>query len=454
MTAERKLFGTDGVRGVANLEPMTAETALRLGRAAARWCRQNSPGQQPLVIGKDTRCSGDMLETALAAGVCSAGVDAALAGILPTPAIAFLTRSTGAGAGAVISASHNPFPDNGIKFFARSGFKLPDEVEEQIEQLVLSGDVAEAQPTGSEIGRVSTLEDAGIRYKEFLKACFPEHHSLAGLEIVLDCAHGAAYRVGPELCRELGAGVTVIGGSPDGMNINAQCGAVHPEGLQRAVRGTGAQLGVALDGDGDRAIFVDETGAVVDGDEILAMVAAEMLARGTLKHATVVATIMSNIGLEVALRERGARLVRVKVGDRYVVEEMLRGGYNLGGEQSGHLVFLDHTTTGDGLVAALTVAALMLERQRPLSALKQVMTKFPQRLLNVPVARRAELDSLGKVSQMIQRVQAELGERGRVVVRYSGTEPLVRVMVEGEDVSRVQTFAEEIAAAVGEELGR
>jgi len=454
MTAERKLFGTDGVRGVANLEPMSAESALRLGRAAARVCRQNGPGRQHVVIGKDTRCSGDMLESALAAGICSAGVDAVLAGILPTPAIAFLTRSTGAGAGAVISASHNPFPDNGIKFFARSGFKLPDEAEEQIEQLLLSGNTADARPTGSEIGRVSALADAGIRYKEFLKACFPRHRSLAGLKIVVDCAHGAAYRVGPELLRELGAGVVAIGASPDGTNINSRCGAVHPEGLQQATRAEGAQLGVALDGDGDRAIFVDETGTVVDGDEVLAMVAAEMLARGTLKHATVVATIMSNIGLELALRERGARLVRVKVGDRYVVEEMLRGEYNLGGEQSGHLVFLDHTTTGDGLVAALTVAALMLEHQRPLSALKQVMTKFPQVLLNVPVARRAELDSLGKVRKMIDRVRAELGERGRVVVRHSGTEPLVRVMVEGEHVSRVQTYAEDIAAAVREELGR
>jgi len=453
MTAERKLFGTDGVRGIANVEPMSAQTALRLGRAAAWLCRRQVVERQRVVIGKDTRWSGDMLESALAAGICAAGVDAILAGILPTPAIAFLTRSTGAGAGAVISASHNPFRDNGIKFFARSGFKLADEVEEEIEGLARGGDAADADPTGGDIGRISWLEDAGTRYKAFLKACVPKHRSLAGLKIVLDCAHGAAYRVGPELCRELGASVTVIGANPDGMNINAQCGAMHPEGLQQAVRAAGAQLGVALDGDGDRAIFVDETGTVVDGDEVLAMVAAEMLARGTLKHATVVTTIMSNIGLEVALRERGVRLVRVKVGDRYVVEEMLRGGYNLGGEQSGHLVFLDHATTGDGLVAALTVAGMMLEQQRPLSALKQGMTKFPQVLLNVPVARRAELDSLTKVRQIIDRVRAELADRGRVVVRYSGTEPLVRVMVEGEHAARAQTYAEDIAAALREELG-
>lgn len=453
MATARKLFGTDGVRGVTNLEPMTAETAVRLGRALARLCGRNSPGRQRVVIGRDTRWSGDMLEAALAAGVCSAGLDAALVGILPTPAIAFLTRNTGAGAGAVISASHNPFQDNGIKFFAASGFKLADAVEEEIEQLVLSGNAGNAQPTGDDIGRVSSIEDAAARYKESLKACFSGHSPLAGLKIVVDCAHGAAYRVGPELLRELGAGVVAMGVCPDGTNINSRCGAVHPEGLQQAVRAEKAQLGIALDGDADRAIFVDETGTVVDGDEVLAMVAAEMLGRGTLKHATVVATIMSNIGLDMALRERGAQLVRVQVGDRYVVEEMLRGGYNLGGEQSGHLVFFDRSTTGDGLVAALAVAAMMLERGCPLSELKRVMTKFPQVLLNVLVARRAELDSLTKVRQMIDRVRAELGDRGRVVVRYSGTEPLARVMVEGEDLSRVQTNAEDIAAAIRAELG-
>jgi len=448
MVTARKLFGTDGVRGVTNLEPMTAETAVRLGRALAYLCGRNSPGRQRIVIGRDTRWSGDMLEAALAAGVCSAGLDAALVGILPTPAIAFLTRSTGAGAGAVISASHNPFQDNGIKFFTPGGFKLPDEVEEEIEGLVLSGNACSAQPTGDDIGRVSSIEDAASRYKESLKACLSGHSPLAGLKIVVDCAHGAAYRVGPELLRELGATVVAMGVRPDGTNINSRCGAVHPEGLQQAVRAEKAQLGIALDGDADRAIFVDETGMVVDGDEVLAMVAAEMLQRGTLKHATVVATIMSNIGLDMALRER-----RVQVGDRYVVEEMLRGGYNLGGEQSGHLVFFDRSTTGDGLVTALALATMMLERGRPLSELKRVMTKFPKVLLNVLVARRAELDSLTKVRQMIDRVRAELGDRGRVVVRYSGTEPLARVMVEGEDLSRVQTNAEDIAAAIRAELG-
>jgi phosphoglucosamine mutase len=453
MPRARKLFGTDGVRGVANLEPMTVETAVQLGRAAGRLCRQNGSGRQRIVIGKDTRWSGDVFEAALAAGVCSAGVDVTLAGILPTPAIAFLTASTGAAAGAVISASHNPFQDNGIKFFAAGGFKLPDAVEEQIEQLVCSGNAGDAEPTGGDIGRVSALEHAATRYKESLKAHSLGQRSLASLKIVIDCAHGAAYRVGPELLRELGADVVAMGVCPDGTNINDRCGAVHPENLQQAVRAEKAQLGIALDGDADRAIFVDETGTVVDGDEVLAMLAVEMLRRSTLRHAAVVATIMSNIGLEMALREHGARLVRVQVGDRYVVEEMLRGGYNLGGEQSGHVVLLDRSTTGDGLLAALAVAAMVLERGRSLGELKQVMTKFPQVLLNVPVARRAELDSLTKVRQTVDRARAELGERGRVVVRYSGTEPLARVMVEGEHRGRVQTYADDIATAIREELG-
>ncbi|MFI5397208.1 MAG: phosphoglucosamine mutase [Candidatus Binatia bacterium] len=448
----RKLFGTDGVRGVANVEPVTAETTLRLGRAVAHFCRKDVTGRQRIVVGKDTRWSGDMLENALAAGICSLGVDVLLTGPVPTPAVAFLTRSTQAAAGAVISASHNPFQDNGIKFFAASGFKLPDEVEEGIEQLVFDDAADRLHPTGNEIGKVSHINDAGDRYRNFLKGFLPARLSLAGLKIVIDCAHGAAYRVGPELFRELGAEVVAIGVNPDGVNINQHCGAVHPERLQEAVIAERAHLGIALDGDADRGIFVDEAGAVVDGDEVLAMAATEMLARGTLKHATVVATVMSNIGLEVALRERGVRLVRVKVGDRYVVEEMRRHDYNLGGEQSGHLVFIDHSTTGDGLMSALTVARLLVERQRPLSELKRVMMKFPQVLLNVPVVRRGELETLPNVQRTLDKVAAELGDRGRVVVRYSGTEPLVRIMVEGEQQLQVQAYAHEIAAAIRSEL--
>lgn len=450
----RKLFGTDGVRGVANVEPVTAETTLRLGRAVAHLCAKDATGRQRIVVGKDTRWSGDMLEHALAAGICSLGVDVLLTGPLPTPAVAFLTRSMKAAAGAVISASHNPFQDNGIKFFAASGFKLPDEVEEKIEQLVFNGGVERVHLTGNKIGKVFHIEDAGDRYRDFLKRYLPAGLSLAGLKIVIDCAHGAAYHVGPALFRELGAEVVAIGVSPDGANINQQCGAVHPERLRDAVMAQRAHLGIALDGDADRGIFVDETGAVVDGDEVLAMAATEMLARGTLKHATVVATVMSNIGLEIALRERGVRLVRVKVGDRYVVEEMRRHDYTLGGEQSGHLVFIEHGTTGDGLMSALSVVRLLVERQRPLSELKRVMTKFPQVLLNVPVARRAELGTLPNLQRTLDKVAAELGDRGRVVVRYSGTEPLVRIMVEGEQQLQVQAYAEEIAATIRSELVR
>lgn len=448
----RPLFGTDGVRGLANVEPVTAETALRLGCAVAEVCRTAVPGRPRIVVGRDTRWSGDMLESALAAGICSRGVDVLLTGPLPTPAIAFLTRSLHACAGAVVSASHNPFQDNGLKFFAASGFKLPDGLEAEIERRLLDGGSDTAQPTGSAIGRVLRIDDAADRYRDFVKGSVSTRLSLSGLKIAIDCAHGAAYALAPELFRQLGAQVVVIGASPDGVNINDQCGAVHPERLQALVTAEQAHLGIALDGDADRAMFVDETGAVIDGDQVLAMVAADMLRQGTLKKATVVSTVMSNLGLEIALRQRGGRLVRVKVGDRYVVEEMRRQDYNLGGEQSGHLVFLDHTTTGDGLIAAVAVLRLMVEGERPLSELKRVMTQFPQVLLNVPVARRVDFATLPKVRQTIDRITAALGDHGRVLVRYSGTEPLVRVMVEAEALPQVQAYAEEIAGAIRSEL--
>jgi len=446
------LFGTDGVRGLANVEPVTVDTALRLGRAVADVCHPATPNRQRLVIGKDTRWSGDMLESALAAGVCSRGVDVLLAGSIPTPAVAFLTRSLHACAGAVVSASHNPFQDNGIKFFAASGFKLPDELEAEIERRVAAGSSDTLCLTGSKVGRVFHLDDAAERYRDFVIGTAAAGLSLSGFAIAVDCAHGAAYRLGPGVLRTLGARVVAIGTSPDGRNINDQCGATHPEPLQALVRAEQAQLGIAWDGDADRAIFVDETGAVVDGDQVLAVIADDMLRRGTLKHATVVATVMSNLGLEHALRERGARLIRVGVGDRHVVEEMRRHDYTLGGEQSGHVVFLDHTTTGDGLITALAVVRLLVERQRPLSELKRVMTQFPQVVLNVPVARRADLAGLPRVRRTIERIAGTLGERGRVLVRPSGTEALVRVMVEGESRVQVQEMAEEIAAVVRSEL--
>jgi len=453
MSTARKLFGTDGVRGLANAEPITAPTALRLGEAAVQVFARQTARRALLVIGKDTRASGDMLEAALAAGAASMGADVCLAGVLPTPAIALLTRSLQADAGVVISASHNPFADNGIKFFGADGFKLPDDVESQIEGLLMDAGGGLMRATGAAIGRLRALDDAEARYRESLRAVLPAGVGLQGLKIVIDGAHGAGYRVAPELFAALGAQVSTLGTDPNGTNINDGVGAVHPAALQRAVVAAGADLGLALDGDADRAILVDEGGAVVDGDEVMAMVGAEMQARGTLRGGAVVATVMSNLGLEIALRERGVRLLRAAVGDRYVVEEMRRHGCNLGGEQSGHLLFLDSSTTGDGIVAGLQVAHLMITSQRRLSELKSVMTKLPQMTVNVRVKERRELSEVAAVQTAIAQVTRALDERGRVLVRYSGTEPLLRVMVEGEDAARVGAYAEQIADAIRDSFG-
>ncbi len=453
MSGHAKMFGTDGVRGPANVEPITATTALRLGQAAVRVFGSQRGGRPQIVIGKDTRISGDMLESALAAGAASMGADVWLTGVLPTPAISMLTQSLQADAGVVISASHNPFADNGIKFFGPDGFKLPDAVETQIEAALNEPGEGGALVTGAAIGRVQVLADARDRYCTALGRVVPVSVSLRSLKLVVDAAHGAASQIAPAVFTALGAQVTALGCSPDGTNINAGVGAVHPEALQQAVLTAGADLGLALDGDADRAILVDETGAVVDGDEVLAMLGAEMHARGTLRGGAVVATVMSNLGLEIALRERGVGLRRTGVGDRYVVEEMRRSGCNLGGEQSGHLLFLDSSTTGDGIVAGLQVACLMVERQRPLSQLKGVMTKLPQVLLNVRVKERRNLDEVPSVAKVITEVTQTLHERGRVLVRYSGTEPLLRVMVEGEEAERVSVYAEQIAGAIRSALG-
>jgi phosphoglucosamine mutase len=447
-----RLFGTDGVRGTANVEPMTAETVMRLGRAVA-YVFKRSPRRHKIIIGKDTRLSGYMFESALTSGICSMGVDVLLVGPLPTPGIAFLTRSMRADAGVVISASHNPFQDNGIKFFADTGFKLPDEVEREIERLVLDDEIDHLRPTASEVGKAFRIDDALGRYNVFLKNTFPRHLTLDGIKVVIDCAHGAAYRVGPEVLAELGAEVIAIGVDPNGENINRDRGALHPQALAAAVREQGAHLGVALDGDGDRAIFVDEHGNVVDGDEVLAMVAVDLHQHGRLPNRGIVATVMSNIGLDVALQERGIKVVRVQVGDRYVVEEMLRGGFSLGGEQSGHIVFLEHGTTGDGLVTALALLSLVQESATPLSGLRGVMRKFPQKLVNLPVKERRDLDRMPSVQATIARITRELGDRGRVLVRYSGTEALIRVMVEGEHPPQVEAYVEEIAAALRQQLG-
>jgi len=449
----QRLFGTDGIRGTANVEPMTSELVVRLGRAIAHVVKRH-PRRHKIIIGKDTRLSGYMLESALTSGICSMGVDVLLVGPLPTPGIAFLTRSMRADAGVVISASHNPFQDNGIKFFASNGFKLPDELEREIERLVLDDAIAHLRPTAQEVGKAFRIDDALGRYNVFLKSTFPKHLTLDGFTIAFDGAHGAAYRVGPEVLEELGASVVAIGVDPDGENINRDCGALHPQQLAARVKAAGAHIGIALDGDADRAILVDEHGEVVDGDEVLAMVGIELHRSGRLPNDGVVATVMSNIGLDLALRERGIRLVRVQVGDRYVVEEMVRGGYLLGGEQSGHVVFLEHGTTGDGLVTALAVLALMAESGKPLSELRQVMQRLPQRLVNVTVRERRDLATLPTVQGVIDRVSRDLGGRGRVLVRYSGTEPLVRVMVEGEHSAQVERYCEEIAAALRESVGR
>lgn len=447
-----RLFGTDGVRGVANVFPMTAEMAMQLGRALAYICRSGDHRHR-VIIGKDTRLSGYMLENALAAGIMSMGVDVDLIGPLPTPAIANLTTSMRADAGAVISASHNPYEDNGIKFFGRDGYKLADEIERKIETLIFEKALDSLRPTATRVGGAVRLDDARGRYIVFLKNTFPRELTLEGLRLVVDCANGAAYRVAPEVLEELGADVVAIGVEPDGKNINAKCGALHPEALQKAVLKHKAHLGVALDGDADRLIVVDEKGQLVDGDAIMAICTQEMVARKALKKKTLVTTVMSNVGLERAVAAWGVKVVRTNVGDRHVVEEMRKHGYVFGGEQSGHLVFLDHATTGDGTLAALQVLALMVRSQKPLSELTTIFSPVPQVLLNVVVKEKRELANLPEVMKTIGQVEKKLGREGRVLVRYSGTEPKARVLVEGTDAKRIKQYAEEIGAALQRALG-
>ena len=451
--ASQRLFGTDGVRGVANVHPMTAEVAMQLGRALAYLIR-NGPHRHRVIIGKDTRLSGYMLEQALAAGLTSMGVDVDLVGPLPTPGIANLTTSMRADAGAVISASHNPYQDNGIKFFWRDGFKLPDETEAKIEELVASGAIDSIRPTATKIGRAFRLEDARGRYIVFLKTTFPRELTLEGLTVVVDCANGAAYKTAPAVLEELGAKVITLGVQPDGKNINHKCGALHPENLSRAVVKHGAHIGIALDGDADRLIVVDEKGKVVDGDAIMAICTGELVTRKELKKKTLVSTVMSNIGLERAVARWGVKVVRTKVGDRYVVEEMRRNGYNIGGEQSGHLIFLDQSTTGDGTLAALQLLAVMCRQQKPVSELASIFEPVPQTLVNVVVAQKRELGELPTVMKAIQDVEKKLGKDGRVLVRFSGTEPKARVLIEGTDAERNEQYAREIAEALSKALNR
>ncbi len=445
-----KLFGTDGIRGRANRWPMTPEIALQVGRAVGYLFR-NHKTRHRILIGKDTRLSGYLLETAIASGLCSVGAEALFVGPLPTPAIAFLTTNMRCDAGIVISASHNPYYDNGIKIFGRDGFKLSDELEAKIEEMVLNETISSFRAEEADIGRAYRLEDAPGRYIVHLKHTFPKDLTLDGLKIVLDCAHGAAYKVAPAVFEELGAEVVKIGVEPNGTNINLDCGALHPEKVRETVLKEQADLGIALDGDADRVIIVDEHGDLVDGDQILYMCAREMKEEGLLKGGAVVATVMSNMGLEKALSELGLKLVRTKVGDRFVVEKMRQEGYNLGGEQSGHIIFLEHATTGDGILAALQVLAIMKKKEKPVSELAK-LEKFPQVLVNVSVQKKLPEEEIEGLSPLVKRIEQELGRDGRVLIRPSGTEPKYRVMVEGLDEEKIRSYAEEIADHIMKKL--
>jgi phosphoglucosamine mutase len=439
----RKLFGTDGIRGVANVYPMTIEIAMQVGRAIA-FLVKNKPRRHRIVIGKDTRLSGYMLEKAMAAGVCSMGVDVLLVGPLPTPGISFITTSMRADAGVVISASHNPFQDNGIKIFSGDGFKLPDETELDIEDLIFSQKMAALRPVAEEVGKAVRIDDARGRYVVFLKNTFPRQMTLDGMHIVLDCANGATYGVAPFVFEELGAKVTVLAAEPDGKNINRDCGALHPEVMAAKVKEVGANIGLALDGDGDRLIVADEHGQIVDGDHIMAICAEELMKKRQLKKKTLVATVMSNMGLEVAMKRLGGGLVRTAVGDRYVVECMRKNGYSFGGEQSGHLVFLDHITTGDGILAALQLLSIMNKRNKPLSELALCMESYPQVLKNVRTATKIAVEHIAGFSDAQAKMTAKLGEEGRILVRLSGTEPVIRVMVEGRNLDEITAMADEL----------
>jgi phosphoglucosamine mutase len=448
----KKLFGTDGVRGVANVYPMTIEMAMQIGRAAA-YIFKNGKRRHRIVIGKDTRLSGYMIENALVAGICSMGVDVLQVGPLPTPGIANITSSMRADAGVVISASHNPFQDNGIKFFSSDGFKLPDEMELRIEELIFSGKIDSLRPIATEVGKAYRIDDAVGRYVVFLKSTFPKELDLSGLKIVLDCANGAAYKVAPAVLSELGAEVIAIGVKPNGTNINDGCGSLHPAVISEAVKEHRADLGIALDGDADRVIFVDEFGNEVDGDHIMAICATDLLKQNKLRHNTLVATVMSNMGLDIALKKAGGRVVKTAVGDRYVVEEMLKGGYNLGGEQSGHMIFLDHNTTGDGVLSALQVLAVMQRENRRLSELAEVMIPLPQVLFNVRVAEKIDVMTIPAVAELIRDIEEKVKDEGRILIRYSGTEPLLRIMLEGQDKYQITAWARQIGELVEKTIG-
>jgi phosphoglucosamine mutase len=459
MSSSKKIFGTDGVRGTANIEPVTAETALKLGRAAGHVFKNietqaRGRGRHKIVIGKDTRLSGYMLENAISSGILSMGVDVLFIGPLPTPGVAYVTRSLRADAGIVITASHNPYADNGIKFFRADGYKLEDQIEAKIENLVFSGEIENIRPTAEAIGKAVRIDDALGRYIEFAKSSFPRGMTLEGMRVVLDCGHGAAYKASPCVLRELGAEVFVYGNQPDGMNINKDCGSMHPELMCRKVREHNACIGIAHDGDADRVILCDETGILIDGDDIMAIAGLEMLAQGTLGEKTVVSTVMSNAGLEVAIAEAGGRIIRTAVGDKNVIDEMLRNGFNLGGEQSGHMIFREYGTTGDGLVAALQILRIMKVKDQPLSTMAKCWTRFPQLVSNVRVREKKPFEELDGVAGLVADAEKELkGQGGRLLLRYSGTEPKVRLLVEGRDSLTLEKWSRAISDAIQKHIG-
>jgi phosphoglucosamine mutase len=459
MSSPKKIFGTDGVRGTANVEPVTAETALKLGRAAAHVFKNlesqsRGRGKHKIVIGKDTRLSGYMLENAISSGILSMGVDVLFIGPLPTPGVAYITRSLRADAGIVITASHNPYADNGIKFFGADGYKLDDQIENEIETLVFGSEIENIRPTAGEIGKAVRIDDALGRYIEFAKASFPRGMTLEGLRVVVDCGHGAAYKSTPSVLHELGAEVIVYGHRPDGTNINKDCGSMHPAQMCHKVAEHQAHLGIAHDGDADRVLLCDENGKLIDGDDIMAIAALEMLAEKTLAKKTLVSTVMSNAGLEAAIKSAGGKMLRTAVGDKNVIDEMLRGGFNFGGEQSGHLIFRDYGTTGDGLVAALQILRIVKAKGVPLSQLAKCWTRFPQLVTNVKVREKKPFEQLDGVNQLVAEAEKELAAQGgRLLLRYSGTEPKARLLVEGSDAATLKSWSQKICGAIEKQIG-
>jgi phosphoglucosamine mutase len=448
----RKLFGTDGIRGEANVYPMLPEIALQVGRAIGYLFKNNSSHFSKVIIGKDTRLSGYVFESALVAGLCSMGVSSWLIGPLPTPAVAFLTKDIRADAGIMISASHNPYYDNGIKIFNKDGYKLPDELEEKIEKLIFDEEFKNVRKFKKELGRAHRIKDAIGRYAVHLKSVVPPQLNFEEIKVVIDCANGAAYQVGPQTLEELGAEVIPIGCNPDGVNINDNCGALYPEKLRKKVLETQAQIGIALDGDADRIVVVDEKGNLIDGDDLLALFAIEFKKKNTLWNNIVVGTIMSNLGLEKYLSQNDIKFIRTPVGDRYVVLKMKESQSVLGGETSGHIIFLDKATTGDGLLTGIRLISLMKEKGKPLSELVNLFDKFPQIIKNVKVKKKIPVEQIEGLREKIKLAESKLEEKGRIIVRPSGTEPKYRIMVEGEDPKVIEEIAQELADFIGKKL--